>query len=85
MPDLLLFAQEAHDAERLRVLRPAGSPLPVRLPRRGTARRILRPPENQGGDVPVPSWLRCADSAAIFASIVSVTSINMSGAVVELT
>ena len=32
-----------------------------------------------------PSWLRWADSAAIFASIVFVTSIQVSGATVELT
>ena len=32
-----------------------------------------------------PSWLRWAFSAAIFVSIVSVTSIQVSGATVELT
>ena len=32
-----------------------------------------------------PSWLRCADSAAIFTSIVSVTSIQVFGEGVELT
>jgi len=42
------------------LLRPAGClSRPPSGP--GTARRILRP-ENQGGDVPVPSWLRWADS-----------------------